>query len=142
MVFARVQSIVRGFLLGLSGTIFAYGQTGAGKTYSIVGGEQLQGSTKSGILPRALDFVFASLDPASTRLSARFFEIYNEKIFDLLGGACAAQPRSRRSLSRGRPQAGLELREEKDGSFSVPELRRVELRTLTEAYDWLEKGLQ
>ena len=30
---------VNSFLMGLNGTIFAYGQTGAGKTYSIIGGD-------------------------------------------------------------------------------------------------------
>jgi kinesin family protein 6/9 len=40
VVFSRISNIVQGFLVGLSGTIFAYGQTGAGKTYSIMGGEE------------------------------------------------------------------------------------------------------
>lgn len=51
--------------MGINGTIFAYGQTGAGKTYSIIGGEQrgidLLNSNKKGILPRTLDFLFLKL---------------------------------------------------------------------------------
>lgn len=46
-------------MVGMNGTIFAYGQTGAGKTYSIIGGEsrgfELMPSAKRGVLPRTLD---------------------------------------------------------------------------------------
>ena len=34
--------IAHSFLMGINGTIFAYGQTGAGKTYSIMGGGETQ----------------------------------------------------------------------------------------------------
>jgi hypothetical protein len=53
--------LVHSFTLGLNGTIFAYGQTGAGKTYSIIGGDSTFADLKvkkqqstAGILPRAL----------------------------------------------------------------------------------------
>jgi len=49
----------------MNGTIFAYGQTGAGKTYSIIGEENngfdVLHNQKRGILPHALDFVFDKL---------------------------------------------------------------------------------
>ena len=69
--------------MGINGTVFAYGQTGAGKTYSIIGGEPLE--VKRGILPRTLDYIFDQLNSAANnyKLSANFYEIYNEKIYDL-----------------------------------------------------------
>lgn len=81
--------------MGINGTIFAYGQTGAGKTYSIAGGEQrgeeLKNSQKRGILPRTIDMVFNRLmsenemnQRSKINLYVSFYEIYNEKIFDLL----------------------------------------------------------
>lgn len=36
-VFYLVEDSIRQFLKGINTTIFAYGQTGAGKTYSIIG---------------------------------------------------------------------------------------------------------
>ncbi len=36
-VFAQVADVVRGALEGCNGTIFAYGQTGTGKTYTMLG---------------------------------------------------------------------------------------------------------
>jgi len=36
---------------------------------------------------------------------------------------------------------GLDLREEKDGHFSIPDLIKVEVTTLNQAYEQLLKGL-
>ena len=62
---ACVYRIVDNFLmLGTSATILAYGQTGAGKTYTIMGGTTKKGNMKKlslsknekrGILPRIID---------------------------------------------------------------------------------------
>lgn len=38
-VFARVQDSIRGVLDGYNTTVFAYGQTGTGKTYTMLGGD-------------------------------------------------------------------------------------------------------
>jgi hypothetical protein len=35
-------------MMGLNGTVFAYGQTGAGKTYSIMGGESTASAANKG----------------------------------------------------------------------------------------------
>lgn len=39
---------------GINGTIFAYGQTGTGKTYTMLGGETDLDDKNMGIIPRAL----------------------------------------------------------------------------------------
>jgi len=75
--------------MGINGTIFAYGQTGAGKTYSIMGGEnneaEIYKSEKRGVLPHTLDYVFEQLESDNRhRIFISFYEIYNEKIYDLL----------------------------------------------------------
>lgn len=40
---------------GYNGSIFAYGQTGAGKTYTISGNDDVE---DAGLLPRSLEFLF------------------------------------------------------------------------------------
>ena len=60
-------------------TILAYGQTGAGKTFTMLGNEHDQG-----IIPRALRDVFRSADPETDSIGISFYEIHNEKVFDLL----------------------------------------------------------
>jgi kinesin family protein 6/9 len=50
------QEIVRSVIEGYNGTIFAYGQTGAGKTYTMSGGSQ--NYKFRGVIPRAISQIF------------------------------------------------------------------------------------
>ena len=77
---------------GYHGTVFAYGMTGTGKTFS------MQGITDSpGVIPRAITDIFSFIRETPHReflLRASYLEIYNEEIRDLLAPAPAvgAQP--------------------------------------------------
>ena len=72
---------------GYNGTIFAYGQTGAGKTFTMMGldifDEELQG-----IVPRAVAAIFEKVNycELSTEFTLRcsMLEIYKESLKDLL----------------------------------------------------------
>ena len=46
-------------LLGYNATIFAYGQTGTGKTYTMEGFKYSQVDPQRGIIPRAMEEIFA-----------------------------------------------------------------------------------
>ncbi|NXW58540.1 KIF9 protein, partial [Eurystomus gularis] len=79
------QKLVSEALSGYNGTIMCYGQTGAGKTYTMTG--TTAEYQHRGIIPRAIQQVFKatahSVDPAVTvRIS--YLEIYNETLVDLL----------------------------------------------------------
>ncbi|NXW81937.1 KIF9 protein, partial [Alopecoenas beccarii] len=82
------QKLVSEALIGYNGTIMCYGQTGAGKTYTMTGATTEY--KHRGIIPRAIQQVFKatahSTDPFVTvRIS--YLEIYNETMFDLLSPA-------------------------------------------------------
>jgi len=71
-----------------SGLLFAYGITNAGKTYTI-GNYSPKYKEKWGILPRAMHQIFAKLKEneksgAGLELFLSYFEVYNEKLYDLL----------------------------------------------------------
>lgn len=70
---------------GYNGTIFAYGQTGTGKTFTITG---IPGDKKEkGIMPRAFENIFQQIQSDTKRqylVRASYLEIYNEEIRDLL----------------------------------------------------------
>ena len=71
---------------GYNVCIFAYGQTGAGKSYSMMGAE---GADQAGIIPRMCRDLFdrtaASADPnLAFSVEVSYLEIYNEKVRDLL----------------------------------------------------------
>src|ERR1700753_1552173 len=69
---------------GYHGTVFAYGMTGTGKTFS------MQGTASSpGIIPLAITDIFSFIRETPEReflLRVSYLEIYNEKIHDLLAG--------------------------------------------------------
>ncbi|KAI1886935.1 hypothetical protein AGOR_G00200890 [Albula goreensis] len=79
-------------IMGYNCTIFAYGQTGTGKTFTMEGersaDEQLtwEEDPLAGIIPRTLHQVFEKLSENGTEFSVKvsLLEIYNEELFDLL----------------------------------------------------------
>ena len=76
--------ILESIMEGYNGTIFAYGQTGTGKTYTMEGNDN---ETDKGIIPRSIDWIFNNIKnyPAQQFLvRVSFVEIYNEEVRDLL----------------------------------------------------------
>jgi kinesin family protein 11 len=75
-------------LSGFNCTIFAYGQTGTGKTYTMSGdiSQTLPLPDNAGIIPRALHALFGKLDGDESENSVKcsFIELYNEELRDLL----------------------------------------------------------
>ncbi|KAE9355096.1 hypothetical protein PF008_g4229 [Phytophthora fragariae] len=93
-IYARVaRRIVRSTLSGINGTIFAYGQTSSGKTFTMQGDggmpfEPEAESCRPGILQLAVEDVFDYIERCADRdflLRVSFVEIYNEVVHDLLG---------------------------------------------------------
>ncbi|XP_011194123.1 kinesin-like protein KIF14 [Zeugodacus cucurbitae] len=92
---------------GYNACLFAYGQTGSGKSYSMMGIEALDDDAsgnsvphpEAGIIPRFCRELFKRLESMKHSIRAEieisYFEIYNEKIHDLL---CVAQSESNCSL--------------------------------------------
>ncbi|KAK3341800.1 P-loop containing nucleoside triphosphate hydrolase protein [Lasiosphaeria hispida] len=84
-----VKPILDEMLAGYNCTIFAYGQTGTGKTYTMSGDmSSTLGllSDEAGIIPRVLHALFNKLDVDETDNCVRcsFIELYNEELRDLL----------------------------------------------------------
>ena len=82
---------VAAVLDGLDACVFAFGQTGAGKTFSMLGPEGGHSSTQDGLVPLAAAEIFCTVAQLEAedqrcqhRLSATFVEIHREGIFDLL----------------------------------------------------------
>lgn len=73
---------------GFNCTIFAYGQTGTGKTYTMTGdiSNILPLPDAAGIIPRVLYALFSKLESEETENSVKcsFIELYNEELRDLL----------------------------------------------------------
>ncbi|XP_049414799.1 kinesin-like protein KIN-1 [Solanum stenotomum] len=80
--------IVQGALDAINGTIITYGQTGAGKTYSMEGPSIVDcESKKKGLLQRVVDGLFEAImnseKPSKYTIKLSMVEIYMEKVRDL-----------------------------------------------------------
>lgn len=118
-VFAEVSQLVQSALDGYHVCIFAYGQTGAGKTHTMEGpaGELTLEDERRGLIPRALHQVFGEACKQrhwTYTMVASFIEVYNETLRDLLA------PPSQLST------APLQLKmARKDGPVTVANLTEV-----------------
>lgn len=86
-VYAEVRTGVEDVLRGFNATIFAYGQTGAGKSFTMFG--ELGGDPRlRGIIPRACAHIFDHIaqDESGTewQIKCSFLEIYMENVKDML----------------------------------------------------------
>ena len=93
---ATAKNYIKEMLHGYNCTIFAYGQTGTGKTYTMSGDINILGDVQStdnlllgehaGIIPRVLVDLFKELSSLNKEYSVKisFLELYNENLKDLL----------------------------------------------------------
>ncbi|KOC59581.1 Kinesin-like protein KIF3B [Habropoda laboriosa] len=80
-----VRPLVSSVLDGFNGTIFAYGQTGTGKTYTMEGLKN--DHERRGVIPRSFEHIFNHISRSENMqylVRASYLEIYQEEIRDLL----------------------------------------------------------
>ncbi|KAI8632295.1 kinesin-domain-containing protein [Xylariaceae sp. FL1651] len=107
------KRLVRRVMEGYHGTVFAYGMTGTGKTFS------MQGTASSpGVIPLAITDIFSYIRETPSReflLRVSYLEIYNERIHDLL-----SMPTGN-GVGAGAAQEEIKLREDsKRGVYATP----------------------
>ncbi|XP_077013462.1 kinesin-like protein KIF14 isoform X2 [Tamandua tetradactyla] len=115
---------------GYNTCLFAYGQTGSGKSYTMMGF-----SEEPGIIPRFCEDLFAQVDKKQTQevryqLEMSFFEVYNEKIHDLL--ACKGE--------NGQTKQPLRVREHPISGPYVEALSMNIVSSFSDIQSWLELG--
>lgn len=85
-VFDRIgKQAVASLLEGYNATIFAYGQSGSGKTFTMTGGAEAY--AQRGLIPRTIARVFEAVRGASDKevsVMVSYMEIYNNDGYDLL----------------------------------------------------------
>lgn len=83
--FELVRPLVEDVVEGYEATVFAYGQTGTGKTHTMMG--DLRVKNMRGIIPRAAEYLCKVSQSATLQqpmIWVSFLEIYNEDLTDLL----------------------------------------------------------
>ncbi|XP_053898961.1 kinesin-like protein KIF19 isoform X5 [Malaclemys terrapin pileata] len=120
---STTKNLVEGIISGYNATVFAYGPTGAGKTYTMLGTD-----CDPGIYIRTLNDLFKAIEATSDNMdytvSMSYLEIYNEVIRDLLN-----------------PSSGfLDLREDARGSIQIAGITEVSTTNAQEINQLLTKG--
>lgn len=80
-----IKPLVNNVLGGYNCTIFAYGQTGTGKTYTMGSNPKFNLGSETGIISRVLnDFFERQNEDNEVEIYVSFYEVYNKKAYDLL----------------------------------------------------------
>jgi kinesin family protein 18/19 len=114
--------LLDGVVQGFNATVFAYGATGAGKTYTMLGTGE-----KPGIMAKGLNDLFKMIEKMRDRdfrIKLIYVEIYNELIRDLLGNG----------------DKNLEMQEDKNKGTIIKGVNEIEVTSTVEVFSLLLKG--
>lgn len=124
-------------IMGYNCTVFAYGQTGTGKTFTMEGersGEEFswEDDPLAGIIPRTLHQIFEKLTVNGSEFSVKvsLLEIYNEELFDLLNTSTDITERLQLFDDSSRNKRGVTIRG----------LEEIVVKNKNEVYAILERG--
>ena len=136
-VFERsTKFLIEGVVNGYNATVFAYGATGAGKTYTMLGAE-----TNPGIMPLTLNEVFNKVKMLESerqyRLKFWYLEIYNENIRDLLRFMNQSNNQSNNIIEENE---SLDLREDPIKGITVSGITEINVNNSNDMMKILKRG--
>ncbi|ESO09033.1 hypothetical protein HELRODRAFT_132965, partial [Helobdella robusta] len=117
-----ISPIMQDIMSGINGTIFAYGQTSSGKTYTMMGDE-----TSPGIISMCIKSIYNKIENTPSRayfVRVSYVELYNENIVDLLSD-------SKKVLALG---------ENFEGDVIVKELKEELVQNCDDCMELLKRG--
>lgn len=136
-----VKPVVLEVIEGYNCTIFAYGQTGTGKTHTMEGEWAVDDMSQSwetdpmvGVIPRSVAHLFTALNSIQNcdySVKISFMELYNEELSDLLSESSATDEKRRIYDDPARK-----------GSVQIPGLEEAVVKNKNEVYRILQKGSQ
>ncbi|XP_052801351.1 kinesin-II 95 kDa subunit-like [Mya arenaria] len=114
------RDLVDNVLQGFNGTIFAYGQTGTGKTFTMQGVKN--DPELRGVIPNSFEHIFNHISNSENQqylVRASYLEIYQEEIRDLL-----SKDQKKRLELKERPDTGVYVKDL--SSFVTKSVREIE----------------
>ena len=124
-IYSKVADpVVNSVMQGYNGTIFAYGQTGTGKTFTMIGGT---GESK-GVIPRSISQIFMSIQQSpshSFSVKIGFLQLYMEMLQDLLS------PDDNKTIK---------IRENADDGVYLTGVSWKTVNSVKQCMDWLAVG--
>ncbi|XP_024534551.1 kinesin-like protein KIN-10C isoform X1 [Selaginella moellendorffii] len=117
---AEVEPVIPLLFCGCNATVFAYGATGSGKTYTMQGEEQNPGLMVLGLM----HILSLAERDAKCKIELSYYELYMERCYDLL-----------------EPKSGeLPILEDSDGNIQLRGLAQVQVKSLKEFQDLFARG--
>ncbi|KAI0647148.1 kinesin-domain-containing protein [Trametes meyenii] len=147
-----VHPMLEEVLMGYNCTLFAYGQTGTGKTHTMQGDLATtpmgNPTAQAGMIPRVLFKLFQHLEATSTDYSVKisFVELYNEELRDLLAPDLPAPTGSNQPMGMGvhkeaPAQANLKLFDDANKrGVIIQGLEETPVKNAADALSLLTKG--
>ncbi|KAJ6363030.1 hypothetical protein OIU78_003259 [Salix suchowensis] len=121
-IFEReVSPLIPEMFRGRNATVFAYGATGSGKTYTMQGANLLPG-----LMPLAMSTILSICQRTGSRAEISYYEVYIERCYDLLEDGAKE----------------IVIQDDKDGQVHLKGLSRVPVNSISEFQEVFSRGIQ
>ncbi|CAA6661746.1 unnamed protein product [Spirodela intermedia] len=117
----EVSNLISGVFKGSNATVFAYGATGSGKTYTMQGTDR-----QPGLIPLSMSRILSSCESSGSSIEIAYYEVYLDRCYDLL------EPKAKEVM----------VLEDKDGQVQMKGLSRVTVRSMPEFSQIFASGVQ
>lgn len=123
----EVQPLADAVIQGYNATVFAYGQSGSGKTHTMTG--KLSSKEMYGMMPQVVDYLFSEIKKIGSKtkvfkIKVSYVELYNGKSRDLLS----------------KKQVNLEIKQNMAKNFYVKGAEMPEVTCFEEAIKYFNAG--
>ncbi|GAB2263940.1 hypothetical protein Droror1_Dr00026074 [Drosera rotundifolia] len=121
-IFAKeVMPLIHGIFRGCNGTVFAYGATGSGKTYTMQGTDE-----NPGLMPLAMCTILSMCETTVFTAKVSYYEVYMDKCHDLL----ELKPNE------------IAVFDDEEGRVHLKGLSEVPVSSMHEFHEVLSRGIQ
>ncbi|KAK6140247.1 hypothetical protein DH2020_026045 [Rehmannia glutinosa] len=117
----EVRPLIPGIFQGYNATVFAYGATGSGKTYTMQGTDQLPG-----LMPLSISNILSMSKYTGSTIAISYYEIYLDKCYDLL------DPKEKEFM----------VWSDKDGHIHLKGLAQIEVNSVDKFHEIFSLALQ
>ncbi|GFQ07339.1 kinesin-like protein kif22 [Phtheirospermum japonicum] len=117
----ELRPLIPGLFQGHNATVFAYGATGSGKTYTMQGTDHIPG-----LMPLSISNILSMCEFTGSAITISYYEIYLDKCYDLI------DPNEKEIL----------VWNDKAGQIHLKGLAQIEVSSLAEFYEIFSSALQ
>ncbi|GAU21849.1 hypothetical protein TSUD_176950 [Trifolium subterraneum] len=117
----EVNPMIPAIFNGCNATVFAYGATGSGKTYTMQGTEE-----QPGLMPLAMSTILSICQNTGSTAHISYYEVYMDRCYDLLEVK----------------ENEISVLDDKDGQIHLKGLSQVPVNTMSEFQEIFSSGVQ